>query len=334
MDVLDNKHLDEFAEAFNQLYWAGDILMSYSKAEGLKRHSRFNKCTEEEKKEIWKNIIVNKDRIYKYDYKSLNNEVYRNLFKVKDDRIAYIVYVLRRFSEAASYLFTGTKSRFNFQGVACTSFIEKIESYSFNEKLDLVINKKLYNNAIEPCILIYRDGLKRFLSNFDCKCYDFGFDIVEIQEKAGFCIYKRDLEEMKRLKDRGVGSDNLCIDTIKQLNALHKGDATKLSSNIELSQYKYQGHKLLDIYNFCNGEVFNISFGDFVIAVEKADFSKIYNSENLLKNKFAYSISVIKKFVDSVEWYKKAANSIGEEPTSCSKKSVPKDWKDAINAIK
>lgn len=100
------------------------------------------------------------------------------------------------------------------------------------------------------------------------------------------------------------------------------------------SEYTYNENKILDIYNFCNGEVFNISFGDFAIAVEKADFSKIYNSENLLKNKFAYSISVIKKFVDSVEWYKKAANSIGEEPTSCSKKSVPKDWKDAINAIK
>lgn len=99
-------------------------------------------------------------------------------------------------------------------------------------------------------------------------------------------------------------------------------------------EYNYDENKILDIYNFCKGEVFNISLGDFTAAIEKADFSKIYSSENILKNKFAYSISVIKKFINSTEWYKKAANSIGEEPTSCSKKSVPKDWKKAINAIK
>lgn len=114
-----------------------------------------------------------------------------------------------------------------------------------------------------------------------------------------------------------------------------KRDTSNYNKELTIpSEYTYNENKILDIYNFCNGEVFNISFGDFAIAVEKADFSKIYNSKNLLKNKFAYSISVIKKFVDSVEWYKKAANSIGEEPTSCSKKNVPKDWKEAINAIK
>lgn len=124
-------------------------------------------------------------------------------------------------------------------------------------------------------------------------------------------------------------------DRFRDEKFIHKVDHCNHSETLTIAdKYSYDERKILDIYRFCNGKVFNISFADFTAAVENADFSKIYSSDNLLKNKFIYSISVIKDCVNSVEWYKKAANSIGEEPTSCSKKSVPKDWKEAINAIR
>lgn len=100
------------------------------------------------------------------------------------------------------------------------------------------------------------------------------------------------------------------------------------------TEYLYDEEKILKIFKFCSGDTFEVNFNDFIAAISSADLSKIYHSEGVRKNKFIYSISVIKKCIDDTTWYKKAANSIGEEPTSCSKKSVPKDWKESINAIK
>ncbi len=98
--------------------------------------------------------------------------------------------------------------------------------------------------------------------------------------------------------------------------------------------YKYDVEKISQLYNFCNKDVFDIDFATFVNAVSQANFSIIYKSENIRKNKLAYLISVIKNHVHSTEWYKKAANSIEIEPAVCTKKNVPEDWKKAIKAIK
>lgn len=102
----------------------------------------------------------------------------------------------------------------------------------------------------------------------------------------------------------------------------------------EKNIYEYDRTKMLNLYNFCQEDVFSVPYRTFVEAIETANFSKINESNNLSRNKFYFAISVMKNFVKNADWYKKAANSIGLEPTACSKKNVPVGWKNAIKAIK
>lgn len=102
----------------------------------------------------------------------------------------------------------------------------------------------------------------------------------------------------------------------------------------EPCSYKYNEEKISQIYNFCNEDAFAIEFNEFIKAISTTDFSTIYNSPSTKKAKLAYSISIIKDFVNSTIWYKKAAESIGSSPTKCSGANV-KSWSDKINdAIK
>lgn len=197
-------------------------------------------------------------------------------------------------------------------------FFAKIVARELDARVSNTFSDTEFLRSIGYAVRLFERDVNDLINDIVNSFAIFDIDLVPLlQEKSDF--------------DGFLGSYNRFRDE----KFIHKRDTSNYNKELTIpSEYTYNENKILDIYNFCNGEVFNISFGDFAIAVEKADFSKIYNSKNLLKNKFAYSISVIKKFVDSVEWYKKAANSIGEEPTSCSKKNVPKDWKETINAIK
>ena len=101
--------------------------------------------------------------------------------------------------------------------------------------------------------------------------------------------------------------------------------------SIEDSSFVYDNEKMLVIYNLCNSDVFNVSFKDFIAAVDSADFSSIFGKADTKKSKMMFSISVMKNFVHSIDWYKKAAESIGSTPAKCSGANV-KRWADKINS--
>lgn len=202
---MKNEKLLEYVEYFNTLYWAGDILMSISDCEGLQKHSRFTKCTDKQKEDIMKKIHENWKVLSNYDPILLSDEIWKNLFNNSIDKKAYIIYVLRRFGEISAYLNLGNEVRFDFRALTCSNLIRKIDSYTSKEHTKQMINHTLYSHEIERYVVFCREILSRFLTSFDCKCHDFGYDIMEIQREAGFCIYKQDTKEMKRFARHGIG---------------------------------------------------------------------------------------------------------------------------------
>lgn len=201
---MKNDKLLEYVEYFNTLYWAGDILMSISDYKGLQKHSRFAKCTDEQKEDITSKIYENWKALSNYDPMLLSDEIWKNLFNNSIDKKAYIIYVLRRFGEISAYLNLGNEVRFDFRALTCSNIIRKIDSYTFEEHTEQMINRTLYNHEMERYVSFCRDKLRRFLTSFDCKCHDFGYDIIEIQREAGFCIYKQDTKEMEIFARHGI----------------------------------------------------------------------------------------------------------------------------------
>ena len=78
-----------------------------------------------------------------------------------------------------------------------------------------------------------------------------------------------------------------------------------------------------------------ISNVDFINAVSEANFKAIYDHAKIKKSKtkVKYTIYALSNFIGR-KWYQVAANSIGEEPTSCSRANVPKDWKKKLQEIR
>lgn len=231
---MKNEKLLEYVEYFNTLYWAGDILMSISDCEGLQKHSWFTKHTDKQKENIMKKIHENWKVLSNYDPMLLSDEIWKNLFNNSIDKKAYIIYVLRRFGEISSYLNLGNEVRFDFRALACSNLIRKIDSYTFEEHTKLMINHTLYSHEIERYVVFCRETLRRFLTSFDCKCHDFGYDIIEIQREAGFCVYKQDAKEMERFVRHGVGYNTTLSQTDypNDIPERHSMDNTKQTEKV------------------------------------------------------------------------------------------------------
>ncbi|OUP35320.1 hypothetical protein B5F24_04940 [Bacteroides clarus] len=204
---MENRKLLEFVEYFDTLYYAGDILLGLSEYEGLQKHCRFIKYTDKQKEHIVQKINKNWRALFKHDPILLTDEIWKNMFDKSIDTKIYIIYVLRRFGEISSYLNLGNTACPNFQVLACNKVIERVISYTDNERTERLINGTLYNYEIEKYIFFCRRVVLTFLTAFDCKCHDFGYDIMEIQKSANFCVYKQVPEAMEEFKKHGYGYD-------------------------------------------------------------------------------------------------------------------------------
>lgn len=204
---MENRKLLEFVEYFDTLCCAGDILLSISEYEGFRKHSRFTKHSENTKTKIIKKIHDNWKILSKYDMAPLSDEIWKNLFNDKIDKRIYIIYVLRRFGAISSYLNLGNEENVSFTSMACKNVIKRIDSYTFDEQIKRLINGTLYNHEMERYVYFCRRIAIDFLTALDCKCHDFGYDIMEIQKSAKFCVYKQNPKAMEKFKRHGFGYD-------------------------------------------------------------------------------------------------------------------------------
>lgn len=311
---MQNKYLSEFITMFDALHKAGSVLLEQYEEKGDLICSLYG---------FYKSDIEEcYGRISTFDIFLVLDEIRNNLYLHTDKIEIYIASILRRFIDID--IFFNNKEHYQEYVNACHRYLnEHVFHTNIEEEKDKIGDYVLY------CSDLYG----RFMINLDALCLDFGVDIMTIQENAGLHIYQRGTASTCSLYANGYK---------KQLDEIWKED-TKRAIPLKMSKqdtgatvegYQYDIDMILKIYKFCQGDVFNICFGQFVTAIENADFSQIINTGGLIKNKFYYSISIIKEFVHSSEWYKKAANSINIEPTVCTKGGLSPDWKKAINAIK
>lgn len=321
--MMCNNHLNNFVKLFDALSDAGSVLWieCEERDNDVVFFSHVERYPEEVKEATWNNVEYCLSCLSEYDYEPLVNEVSQNIFKYKECPQIYILDALRRFKDVVPYIGIFEKGRKYGKAIqACASFVKKWDQDAFQ-------------NDAEKYTLECLFAVDNFFELLDAKCLDFGLDIMAIQENAGLHIYQRGTALTCSLYNNGYK---------KQLDEIWKEDAkraiplkmSKQDTGATVEGYQYDIDMILKIYKFCQGDVFNICFGQFVTAIENADFSQIINTDGLIKNKFYYSISIIKEFVHSSEWYKKAANSINIEPTVCTKGGLSPDWKKAINAIK
>lgn len=321
--MMCNNHLNNFVKLFEALSDASYVLWieCEKRDNDVVFFSHVERFPEEVKEATWNNVEYCLSCLLEYDYEPLENEVSQNLFSYKECPQIYILDVLRRFKDIVPYIGIFEKERKYGKAIqACASFVKKWDHDTFQ-------------NDAEKYTLECLFAVDNFFELLDAKSLDFGLDIMSIQENAGLYIYQRGTASTCSLYTNGYK---------KQLDEIWKEDP-KRTISLKMSKhdagttdggYQYDIDMILKIYKFCQGDIFDISFGQFITAVENADFSPIINTDGLIKNKFYYSISIIKKFVHSSGWYKKAANSINIEPTVCKKGGVDDNWKKAINAIK
>lgn len=148
-------------------------------------------------------------------------------------------------------------------------------------------------------------------------------------------IIKETLERLKIAANSSI-EINIYRDTTSLNDILSNMRDKRMYSPEAQSQGEepnYDIGAITEIYNYCKGNTFSVSFKIFIDAVASADFSNIYSKESTITSKCSYLISVIKKFVYSKDWYKNAANSINTEPTRCSGMKVPLDWKEGLQKI-
>lgn len=241
---MKNKKLLEFVEYFSTLYHAGDILLSISEYEGLQKHSHFIKYTDKQKEYIVQKINKNWGALSKYDPILLTDEIWKNMFDKSIDTKTYIIYVLRRFGEISSYLNLGNTYRFNFQVVACNKAIERIISYTHTERTERLINGTLYNHELEKYIFFCRRVALTFLTALDCKCHDFGYDIMKMQKSANVYVYKQVPEVMEEFKKHGFGYD-IALTPTRSLQYRQENITDYLNLNNEEEKIKWieQGKK-------------------------------------------------------------------------------------------
>lgn len=126
--------------------------------------------------------------------------------------------------------------------------------------------------------------------------------------------------------------DEIQIDNILS-SFREKQENPQMVSSILGTPLQYDIGAITRIFNYCKENTFTVGFETFINAVVTADFSTIYNANNTVTSKCAYLISVVKKFVDDKDWYRKAAHSINSEPTRCSGMKVPSEWKNGLKMI-
>jgi hypothetical protein len=117
--------------------------------------------------------------------------------------------------------------------------------------------------------------------------------------------------------------------------AVEHAENLKEDVNPQRTKYSVNVVLLQDIYTESNGKIFNCNSNtEFIYAVEVADFSMLIK-ENPTITKIYKLIFFLSKVMGE-KWYKKTANSIGKEPTECSKAYVPghDKWRKRVeNAI-
>lgn len=297
---MENKKLLEFVEYFNTLHCAGDILLSISEYEGLQQHSYFINHTEEVKAKIVKKIHDNWEILSKYDPAPLSDEIWKNLFDDKIDKRVYIIYVLRQFGAISSYLNLGNEVRVNFRAIACSNVIRRIDSYTFDEHTKHLINGTLYNHEMERYVDFCHGIVLNFLTALDCKCHDFGYDIIEIQKEAGFCVYKQSSKIMKRFNRYGLSytesseSENTRTDDERRTKENKKQeDITnhlKLDDRKELIKLFHGNTYLLnDLVGKSDDEIVSL-IGKWARTKDDENKPLIENPQNNLKSKFAQEL--------------------------------------------
>lgn len=311
---MQNKYLSEFITMFDALHNAGSVLLEqYEEKEDL----------------IFSFSVYDKNKVEEYhrkissfDISLVLDEIRNNLYFHTDKIEIYIASILRRFIDID--IFFNKKGHYGEYVNACHRYLNE---HAFHTTIEDERDK------IGDYVLYCSDLYDQFMINLDALCLDFDVDIMTIQENAGLYIYQRGTASTCSLYTNGYK---------KQLDEIWKDDPkgaiplkmSKHDADTTDGIYQYDIDMILKIYKFCQGDIFDISFGRFITAVENADFSLIISTDGLIKNKFYYSISIIKEFVHSSEWYKKAANSINIEPTVCTKGKVDGGWKKAIDTIK
>ncbi|MDR1583237.1 MAG: hypothetical protein LBS55_08280 [Prevotellaceae bacterium] len=119
-----------------------------------------------------------------------------------------------------------------------------------------------------------------------------------------------------------------------------KAEPLQPESNGNNKQYTFDPSEITTVYDFCidtgvlKSDV--ISLGNFISAVDSANFKDIYEHAKQQKAqcKCKYTIFVLSKFVTGEDWYLNTAHSIDTEPNRCSGINVPLGWKKNADKIK
>lgn len=113
-------------------------------------------------------------------------------------------------------------------------------------------------------------------------------------------------------------------------------DAEKKSANTQYSISK-QKSKIIRIYEFAiETSVFSnqITEAQFIVAIEKADISEIYNSSGIKKCKVKRILKRINLYMGNKDWYKDVTASIETTPKVCSGANTNDvNWNEAFERL-
>ncbi len=160
-------------------------------------------------------------------------------------------------------------------------------------------------------------------------------------DRLSYIVYNYDIDEFVKIirtnlkrysmilfKPTGNGSaqslkirlnDFFAIEEAKQLLTKTHNDEIATDRNSHYNIEKITS-KIDKLYDFAVGDVFTLSVtkSQFNVAIETANFSKIYSNHQTLKSKLKLILKEINIYLGDKYWYRDVAKSIGLTPSKCS----------------
>jgi hypothetical protein len=164
---------------------------------------------------------------------------------------------------------------------------------------------------------IQRTTIGQYWMQYDCP------DLLTNEHFAEFVKVKRPftIDEITTLY-----INVLLLDDLKNI-VYHKNKRNKLRYD------DYDSENISKVYVFCNKDVFDISFLEFVEAVTFADFGYIYNKVGTSKARLKYVVYVLRNCVNSVTWCRDAASSMDSTPSKLSGVNAEENWKKRLQKV-
>lgn len=233
------------------------------------------------------------------------------------------------------------------------AFFSIIDEFDYNGRLSFHdFMMRLLMLYVEFCDLKktgsnYQDNIKRWI--------EYTKIISEDKYKSVYdwCMHRKDITAFRnfytdlwRSKRRNILIDSVNsnistvrfhIDELEQnlsisVASLKKSKQTRVSYDI--SKHK---PKIIRIYEFASEtSVFanHISEAQFIVAIEKADISEIYNSSVTKKSKLKRILKRINLHMGNKDWYKEITASIESTPTVCSGANTNDEkWNEALEKL-